>query len=190
MIYSQGVPGDSVFTIRSGMVKLVAGHATPRPRILRILGRGAAIGLEAVDGSPYEHTAIAMRDINLCRIPQSTLTGIGFGNAGLLLGLAKKWQEHARWADRWISLACTGKQSTRVLTLIRLLAQIGGDPPDAIRLPPTADMANVLGCSPEAVSRRMAELKRQGLLNRVAPWTYSCDPRLLAESDAGDDTAV
>jgi hypothetical protein len=28
----------------------------------------------------------------------------------------------------------------------------------------------------------MAKLKRKGLLKRVAPWTYSCEPDLLARA--------
>ena len=37
----------------------------------------------------------------------------------------------------------------------------------------------ILGVSAESISRCMADLKRQGLIRRVAPWTYQCAPELV-----------
>lgn len=182
VIYRQGDPAEAVFTLRSGVVKLVNAEADFGPRILRMVGRGAAIGLESVDGGTYLHTAVAMRDLNLCRIPTSALLTLGDQHPGLLTGLVKKWREHAYWSERWIATLCTGKQSARVPSLICLLAEISGDPLSAVRLPRSSDMADILGCSVEGISRRMAKLKRKGLLRRVAPWTYSCEPELVARA--------
>lgn len=186
VIYRHGDPAESVFTLRSGVVKLVGEDADNTPRILRILGRGAAIGLESIDGGTYAHTAVAMRDLNLCRIPRSALLTLGGQHPGLLKGLITKWREHAYWSERWIGTLCTGKQSTRVPSLICLLAEISGDPLSAVRLPRSSDMADILGCSVEGLSRRMAKLKRKGLLQRVAPWTYSCAPELMARGRVVD----
>lgn len=186
VIYRQGDPAEAVFTLRSGVVKLVDAEVDSGPRILRMVGRGAAIGLESVDGGTYLHTAIAMRDLNLCRIPRSVLLTLGDQHPGLLTGLVKKWREHAYWSERWIATLCTGKQSARVPSLICLLAEISGDPLSAVRLPRSADMADILGCSVEGLSRRMAKLKRKGLLSRVAPWTYRCEPELLARARISD----
>jgi CRP-like cAMP-binding protein len=186
VIYRQGDPAEAVFTIRHGVVKLVGQDPDSSPRILRVLGRGAAIGLESVDGGTYAHTAVALRDLNLCRIPRDALLALGTQHPGLLTGLVKKWQEHAYWSERWIGTLCTGKQSTRVSSLICLLAEISGDPLSAVRLPRSSDMADILGCSPAGLSRRMAKLKRKGLLRRVAPWTYSCGPELLAQARLSD----
>lgn len=180
VIYRQGDAASSVFTLRTGVAKLVREIPEGRPRILRLLGRGAAIGLESVDGGTYPHTAIAMRDLDLCRIPRTTLLSLGQQHPRLLMGLVKKWQEHAYWSERWIAALCTGRQSTRVPSLIRVLSEISGDSPSAVRLPRSSDMADILGCSVEALSRRMAKLKRKGLLTRVAPWTYRCEAELLA----------
>ena len=180
-IYRSGDPAEAVFTIRSGMVKLVGAAAVPSPRIVRLLGPGAAIGLEAATGGSYEHDAVAMRDVNLCRIPRSALLSLGQQHPGVQTGLVNKWREHALLADRWISTICNGKQKARATALVRLLIEISRDPWDAVRLPRTADMAAVLGCSAEGISRQMARLKRQGLLKRVAPRTFWCDPALTAD---------
>jgi CRP-like cAMP-binding protein len=182
VIYRQGEPAVTVFTIRSGVVKLVTEDTDSLPRVLRMLGRGSAVGLESLDGGVYEQTAVAMRDLNLCRIPKATLVNLGNRHPSLLNGIVRKWREHVYWSERWITTLCTGKQSERVPSLICLIAEISGDPLSAVRLPRSSEMADILGCSVEGVSRRMARLKRKGLLKRVAPWTYSCEPDLLAKA--------
>lgn len=179
ILYRQGESAETIFTVRSGMVKLVCKDMDSQPRIVRMLGRGSAIGLEALECSAYGQTAIAMRDLNLCRIPKSSLTELGDAHPGLLSGIVKKWREHVYWSDRWISSLCAGKQSDRVPYLICMIAEVSGDPLRAVRLPRSAEMAEMLGCSVESLSRRMAGLKREGLLRRIGPWTYSCDPALL-----------
>jgi len=179
VIYRQGEPAETVFTIRSGVVKLVIEDTDSQPRILRMLGRGSAIGLESLEDRPYEQTAIAMRDLNICRIPRSALLNLGDSHPGLLSGIISKWREHLYWSDRWICSLCAGKQAERVPSLICMIAEVSGDPLDAVCLPRSADMAEILGCSVESLSRQMAGLKRKGLLRRVGPWTYNCEPALL-----------
>jgi CRP-like cAMP-binding protein len=144
-----------------------------------MLGRGAAIGLEALDSDVYEHTAIAMRDVNLCRIPSQVLRDLQARSPRFTAGVIKKWHEHASCADVMIGTLNIGSLNERVRALLRLISDVSGDPPDAVRLPRRLEMARILGVSMESVSRCMAELSRRGLLARVAPWTYRCDPSLL-----------
>ena len=177
VIYRQGDPADAVFTIRSGLVKLL--HQDESEKIVRLLGRGGAIGLEAAADGHYEHTAVAMRDLSLCRIPATVLRALIGPHPGLLSGLAAKWREHATLSDQWISTISRGRHQDKVESLIRLFVMISGDTPNAVRLPRTAEMAAILGCSATYVSRWMATLKRKGLLKRIGPWTYRCDPALI-----------
>jgi hypothetical protein len=106
-------------------------------------------------------------------------------NPRFAAGLVSKWREHAFWSDRWIGGICNGQLKDRAVAMIRLLVAISGDSPDAVRLPRTSDMAEILGCSLEGASRCMAEMKRRQLLVRVAPRTYRCDPELMQDLDGG-----
>lgn len=180
VIYEAGEPSDDLFTIRVGVVKLVLEVPGHEPRIVRLLGRGATLGLERLAGLPYAHTAVAARTTNLCRIPTGVIDELHAQNRRLLHGLMVKWNEQITWADRWIGILGTGPIDTRVVDLVRLVLDISGDPLDAIQLPSTGDIAAILGINVASASRHMADLKREGLLVRVAPWTYRCDPALLA----------
>ena len=183
VVYRAGMPAKSVFTIRWGVVKLLKEEANGQIHIVRLLGRGAAIGLEAVEGGVYEHTAVTTRDANMCRIPVTSLRDLGRHNPRLAAGLLEKWKDQATWSDKWIATLCRGKLEQRAKALVRLLSDVSGDPPTALRLLQTVDMADILGVSNEAVSRCMAEFKRRGLLERVAPWTYKCNPALLQDDE-------
>lgn len=180
VIYEAGDPCSAVFTIRVGVVKLMMDLPGRGSRIVRLLGRGATLGLESLAGRPYAHTAVALRTTSLCQIPVPTVDDLHAENPRLIHALMEKWNEQVVWADRWIALLGTGTVSRRLTDLIRLLADISGDPTDAIKLPPVADISAILGVSAESVSRHLAELKRTGLLTRCAPRTFRCDPTLFA----------
>jgi CRP-like cAMP-binding protein len=186
VIYPAASPGAGIFTIRVGLVKLAMKVPGREGRIVRLLGRGATLGLEALAGRPYDHTASALRTTSLCRIPIPTVEALHGRNPRLLHGLMAKWHEQVTWADRGIAVLGTGTVPQRLANLVRLLVDIGGDPLDAVHLPVVADIAAILGVSNESVSRHLAELKRAGLLFRVAPRTYRCDPALILATAGGE----
>ena len=179
MIYRSGERGSDLFSIRSGMVKLVQDSGWRGQRILRLVGRGAAIGLEVLNGEAFATTAIAIRESNLCRIPHTVLQDLGQHNPRLSAGLVAKWREHVVNADALVASAHGGNLEQRAKDLLRVYVNMSGDPHDAVRLLKNDDMANVLGVSAESVSRCVARLKRAGVIRRVGPWTYDCS-RILA----------
>lgn len=177
-IYTAGDLGDAVYTVRVGVVKLILEIPGRESRIVRLLGRGATIGLEALAHSPYAHTAVALRDTSVCRIPLPTVGKLHTYNSDLINGLMQKWNEQMLWADRWIALLGSGPICQRMNDLLSLLVEVSGDSLDEVHLPPIADIAAILGVSHESVSRQMAEFKRAGLLTHVAPHVFRCDPEL------------
>jgi CRP-like cAMP-binding protein len=179
ILYQAGEPADAVFTIRYGVVQMVDPSPPGDTRVIRLLGRGSAVGLESLDAVAYEHTATAMRDVSVCRIPTRILRDLQGRSPRLTQGLIRKWHEHARRADQMIGTLSNGSLRARVRSLLGLIADVAGDPPEALRLPRRIEMAKMLGVSMESVSRCMAELVRHGLMQRVAPWTYWCDPSLI-----------
>lgn len=177
-IYTEGQPAEAAYTVRTGLVKLLAPGRDGNPRILRLLGRGDSLGLECLDSPVYSHTAVAMRQVTLCRIPAPMVRERAKQSSEFALALGQVWRFHAFWADLRIGCLETGPMRPRVSALIHLLLVISGDSPQALRMPRTAELADILGCSTESVSRTMVALKRSGLLRRVAPWTYRCSPVL------------
>lgn len=181
-IYSAGQRGAAVYTIRVGLVKLVSAVPGRGTRIVRLLGRGAALGLEVLGGSAYAHSAVALRTTNLCEIPISAIDELSDHNRDVTRGVMSKWNDEMTSADFSIALLGSGTVTERLIGLVRLIAEISGDRTDAVELPSVADMASLVGASPEGVSRHMAELKRAGILTRLAPRLYRCDPAMFGGS--------
>ena len=68
-LYAEGSAVQGVFTVRSGMVKLVRSTVDGRQRIVRVLRSGDVIGLEALALAQYDSDAIALTSVTVCRIP-------------------------------------------------------------------------------------------------------------------------
>ena len=186
-LYEEGEPGQSVFSIRRGIVKLLYRTPDGSQRIVRLLGRGVTIGLELLDqGVTYHHTAVAVQDVDLCTIPLATLRDLEAQFPALCDKVRQQVQHQVDRADHWIKALNTGVTRARIAQLLLLLMEIGADRNGDIQLLPRDDMAAVVGVTTETASRVIADFKRRGLLTKVASNTFRCDAqqlrRLLDES--------
>jgi len=179
-LYREGAAARAVYTVRSGLLKLIKGDPEAGGRIVRLLGPGAAVGLEALSGGLYWHTAVVARASQLCRIPLHVFADLRAHNAQLADRVVGQWEQQVQTADRWLAELSQGTVSQRVQCLLVMLAEIDGDGGVRIQLPPMTDLASILGTTRESVSRALAELKRAQALRRVAPHTYECDPEALS----------
>jgi CRP-like cAMP-binding protein len=180
VLYREGQHADAVFALRDGTVKLSKHTSDGEERIVRLLGRGAAMGLEALTHGVYWHTAEALCEVELCRIPLAVFDVLQSRNARLSDQVVGQWQAQVHCADRWLAELSAGPVHERVRRLLRFLAELDGDNGHRLQLPSTPDLANILGTTRESVSRSLAELKRRGALTHVAPHTYDCDLEALS----------
>lgn len=178
VIYRAEEPAAAAYTICCGVVKLLRRGPDGKERIVRLLGRGVTIGLEALDAVRYASSAVATRECNLCRIPRAVLVDLEERSAGFQSGLARQWRAHALQSEIWTSHLQGGALNEKARWLIRQLREISGDPAGQVQLLRNEDLADLLGVSAETLSRSMAKLKRCGLIRRVGPRTYDCRPFL------------
>ena len=152
---------------------------------MRLLGGGAAAGLEALTQGIYWHDAVALRQAEVCRIPLGVFRELQAHNVQLADRVLEQWEQQLRDSDRWLAELHVGSVAERVQRLRALLAELEGGKRHRIELPlmadlPMADLALILGTTRESASRALADLKRARALTRVAPHTYECDPAVLA----------
>ena len=169
LLYTEGERGRHVFSIRRGLVKLLCQGADGSQRIVRLLGKGAVVGLELLDqGASYHHSAVAVQEVDLCAIPVSTLKDLERQHPELCDKVRQQLQFQVDRADHWIKQLNTGMTRDRIGQLLLLLKELGADPNGDIELLPRDDMAAVVGVTKETASRVIADFKRQGLLYKVA----------------------
>lgn len=180
VVYHEGESNTSLYTARSGLVKLVRYLADGTSRIVRLLGRGDAFGLEGLIGNAYEHTAVAVTQLNVCRIPTGVMKQLDMKNPAVHRRLLERWDEHLRRADDCIAFLSTGTIRKRVAYLLEMLAEAGEhNPGHRVELLGRENMAAMLGVRVESLSRVIAELKREGILRRLDDETYAYDPQAL-----------
>ena len=161
-LYFAGDPGDAVMTLRGGVVKLVFPSEAGHDRIVRLLRGGDVAGLEATTGEPYHHTAVALSDAQICRIPVHTLRHLSERAPQVNQRIMYQWQRLVTQADEWIAFLASGPARSRVARLLLYLAPASGPAP--CLLPSREDMAAMLGVTVETASRIVADLRRQSVL--------------------------
>ena len=108
-LYSVGESADYLYTLHDGVLKLFQELPTGEQRIVRLLKRGDLAGIEAVtSGSQYQHDAIAMTTVRVCKIPAEIVINFSTKSLDLHANLMEKWQKALATSDTWLTKLSTG----------------------------------------------------------------------------------
>lgn len=178
-IYGAGDAAEYMYTIRSGLVKLVQYLPDGTQRIVRLLRTSDVIGLEAVLDPTYKHEAVALHATEVCRYPATAAQELSRNNPTLHRELMSRWQRALDEADTWVTELSTGASKQRVARLLLLLVK--DNPSNTCSLFSREDMGAMLGITTETASRMIAEFKRQRTIVETASNVYLCDIDKLDE---------
>lgn len=177
VLYYAGDASDRMFTIRSGLVKLVQYLPDGMQRIVRLVRTSDVTGLEALLGKPYEHDAIVMQPTEICCLPVATVQSLSKENPDLHVELLKRWHHALSQADAWLTELSTGPARERVARL--LLRLVSDTENDECTLFGREDLGAMLGITTETASRTVAEFKRQGWLKELSSNHFRVDQGAL-----------
>lgn len=165
-LYRAGETAEAVFCIRLGAIKLVKPDASGEQRIVRILKKNDVAGLESLFSGINQHSAVALTEVQACRIPMAHFHQFIAEHPALQMRLLEKSQETLRDVDSWLSDLVSNAIPARV-RLARLLLRLRVGDTDRIHRLPLADLATILGITQETVSRILSDLIREEILVRV-----------------------
>jgi len=187
ILYEANTHKKFIYSIRRGIVKLVNITENGTNRIVRLMGPGSVVGLELLDGSEgYHHTAITVGQVDLCKIPVTTVKQLEGQHTELYVHVGEQLQKQLDLADQWIVALGTGSARQRVAQLILVLSECYADKNGAFILLSGEDMAAMIGISVETVSRIIAEFKRQKIIYKNEDKLYNCDADALRKFDQHD----
>lgn len=172
VLYEQGATAPSVYTLRSGILKLRIDLPNGGQRIVRLLRPGDVAGMETLVGERYHHTAIALRDADVCRIPREVVVQLDRTSPAVHQALMQRWQRSVDQAEHCIVSLSTGTAEARMARLLVMLGCSGNQPET---MPSREDMGALLGVTTETASRIMAEFKRRGLVHADRGNEVVCD---------------
>lgn len=168
VIFHEGDPGDSLFVIASGSVKIVLESAAGEEAIIATLAQGGFFGeLSVLDGAERSATAVALEPTelgSLARAPFLELveTQPTLRNA-LLAGLATEVRGLTRHVEELHFLDLPGRLAMRIVELARQ----AGCPGPGAQLPwhyTQSDLASMIGGSRQSVSHLLGDLCDNGLV--------------------------
>jgi len=178
VLYEQLAAAPYVYTVRSGMLKLRIDLPNGSQRIVRLVQPGDVAGMETLVGERYHHTAIALRDADVCRIPREAVIKLDQTSPAVHQALLQRWQRSVDQAEHCIVSLSTGTAEARMARLLIMLGCSGNQPET---MPSREDMGALLGITTETASRIMAEFKRRGLVHTDRGSDVVCDHAGLAQ---------
>jgi CRP/FNR family transcriptional regulator len=178
-IFRQGEAGRAVFTIRSGVVKMVHQLVNGAQRIVRLHRTADTIGLEATLGEPYGHDAVALQSALVCKIPAEALNRLAAETPRLHHQLMRQWHQTVVQADAWLTDFSLGTAKQRIARLFLYLIDVAPGP--VCHFFRRDEVAAILGVTTETASRTVAELKREKVVHQVSARWFRCDIARLRE---------
>jgi CRP-like cAMP-binding protein len=177
ILYHAGDRGDRLFTVRSGLIKLVQYLPDGSQRIVRLVRKADITGLESLLGKPYQHEAVVMQPTEVCCLPVSTVQTLSKDNPDLHIELLNRWDRALNEADAWLTELSTGPAKERIGRLLLRLVQ-DEDPP-VCTLFGREDLGAMLAITTETASRIIAEFKRNGVLTDLGGNRFAVDKAQL-----------
>jgi CRP-like cAMP-binding protein len=157
-------PGDALYVVAQGQVKVVLIGEDGREVILSVLGAGEFFGeMALIDDEPRSAHVIAMEDSALLVLRREDFQGILRQSPGIALALLRELSRRLRRVDEKVGSLVLLDVNGRVAQLLLDLAdEEKGD--RITRRLTHHTIAQMIGSSRETVSRTMRELVDKGLI--------------------------
>ena len=169
-VFHQGDPGDALFIVASGTVKVVLpSDEGAEPAIVAVLGPGEFFGeLAILDGAPHSATIVAIEPTETLVLHRDAFLALIDSEPelrrALLASLATEIRRLTGHVEDLHFLDLPGRLASRIL---RLSVECEPDPDGAIRIswPYTqSELAGMIGGSRQSVNRLLADLADEGLV--------------------------
>ncbi|HKC40933.1 MAG TPA: Crp/Fnr family transcriptional regulator [Gemmatimonadales bacterium] len=158
-------PGDALYVVAKGQVKVVLIGEDGREVILSVLGEGEFFGeMALIDDEPRSAHVIAMEDSALIVLRREDFQGILIHAPGIALALLKELSRRLRRVDEKVGSLVLLDVHGRVAQLLLDMA----DETDGQRITRRLThhtIAQMIGSSRETVSRTMREFVDKGLID-------------------------
>lgn len=170
VIFHVGDPGDALFVIVEGEVKISLPSETGDEAILATLRAGDVFGeLALLDGAPRSASATALAPTETVVLPRDRFRDLIASEAGvrdaLLASIAGELRRLTTHVEELHFLDITGRLAAR---LVRLAHEGGTDLPDGgIRLRTNltqGDLAAMVGCTRQSVNKLLGQFIDDGLI--------------------------
>jgi CRP-like cAMP-binding protein len=165
IVFSQGDPGDALYGVVTGRVRISASTQEGKEMFLNIMEPGDTFGeIALLDGKPRTATASATATCELMIIPRAQFLVLLQRDPTLAIHLLQLLCQRIRWTSGWVEdsalLAVPPRLARRLLSLARLH---GHDSQKGVQLLISQEeMGRFLGLSRQAVNQYLQGWRAKG----------------------------
>jgi CRP-like cAMP-binding protein len=167
-IVEEGLPGDYMYVIREGRVKVTKLSDEGREKILQMLGEGAFFGeMALLDHAPRSATVKTLSPVRLLALSRADFLSVLRRSPDLAMAVIQELTRRLRETDEQASSLSFQRVKDRTRGLLRRMAG-GVDECGARITPPLThqQIADMIGTSRETVTRVVKDLKQEGWLDQ------------------------
>lgn len=163
VVFSEGDPAAALFCVYAGRVRLYRLTAGGGLRVLRFVGPGHLFGVaDLMSGLPRTVTAEAAETAEVCRFPARFANALARRDPAFALALTTSMALDLRRTEELL-LDVASPVRNRVA---RLLLELGGTEEAEIPMS-RLEMSQLVGTTPETLTRVLSELDREGVIRRT-----------------------
>jgi CRP/FNR family transcriptional regulator, cyclic AMP receptor protein len=185
VVFNEGEPGDSLYIILSGKIKLGRRAADGRQNLVMVMGPSDMVGeLSLFDPGPRTATATAVTDARLARLRKQSLrpwlTNRPEISEQLLRVLARRLR---RTNDALADLIFTDVPGRVAKNLLQMAGKFGSREGGVLRVThdlTQEELAQLVGASRETVNKALADFASRGWLRLDGKSVIILDPERLA----------
>ncbi len=165
LVFRQGDPGDALFAVVTGRIRISTGSAAGREIFLNIMAPGDSFGeIAALDGGPRTATATAMEASELVSIRRGALFELLEREPRSALELLRLCGERLRWTSGLLEDAALLDAAARLAKRLLSLCEVHGEGArEGTRLRISQEeLASFLGLSRQAINQQLQAWKAKG----------------------------
>ncbi|MCX7297466.1 MAG: Crp/Fnr family transcriptional regulator [Hyphomicrobiales bacterium] len=185
VLFMAGDPGDGLYRVDEGLLKVSIASASGAERILAILGPGSIVGdLAIIDGLPRSATVTALRDCKLRFLSRAAFEKFAAAEPAIYKYLLNVMAARLRDTDAIVAAGSFLPLKGRVARALLDLAHAFGNDVGAGRIVirqklSQTDLASMAGIARENVSRIMNEWIRAKVVTRLSGYYCLEDQKKL-----------
>jgi CRP/FNR family transcriptional regulator, cyclic AMP receptor protein len=168
-IVEEGLPGDYMYVIREGRVKVTKLSDEGREKILNFLDEGGFFGeMALLDRAPRIASVKTLKPVRLLALSRTDFLNALRTSPDLAMAVIQELVRRLREVDEQASSLSFQRVKERTKGLLRRLAQESADDPERRTTAALThqQIADMIGTSRETVTRVVKELKQDGWLNQ------------------------
>lgn len=169
ILFHQGDPGAGFFVVRSGRIKVFKLSVEGKEQILHVFGGGDHFAeVPALDGDCFPASAAAIEKSEVLFFPRQAFLDLLTQEPALAINLLKSFARHLRLFSHLVdNLALREVPARLAAYLLGLNPQPNDADAGAVTVVldlPKGQLAAKLGTIPETLSRTLAKLSQEGLI--------------------------